>query len=74
VAFRELAERSGDGIVVTLRWDGSAAPGDDVLVDYYDPHQGAFCAFTPPRARALDAFLHPDEDTARAAQRRPRKT
>jgi hypothetical protein len=71
MAFRELAKREGDGIVVCLFWDDSAPPGLDVRVDYRDDRLGVAYSFRPPRDEALEAFEHPNA-YARAAHHRPR--
>jgi hypothetical protein len=58
--LRELAERTGDGIVVQLLWDDSAHPGSDVLVEYRDERSGVSYTLHAPRDRALEVFHHPN--------------
>jgi hypothetical protein len=60
MALRQLAERSGGGIVVQLYWIDSAPPGRDVFVEYRDERQEVFFTVWPPRERALEAFHHPN--------------
>ena len=60
MALRQLAERSGGGIVVQLFWIDSAPPGLDVFVEYRDERLEVFFTLWPPRDRALEAFHHPN--------------
>jgi hypothetical protein len=60
MAARELAERSGDGIVVRLYWDEEAPSGSDLFVVYKDARQGVYYTLYPPRDRLLEAFYHPN--------------
>jgi hypothetical protein len=56
MARRELAQRSGDGLEVTLLWD----PRDDALtVVVQDTREGARFEIPVEGARALDVFEHP---------------
>jgi hypothetical protein len=53
---RELAQRSADGVHVTLLWH----PGtDSVTVEVVDEAGGERFDFEAPKGRALDAFWHP---------------
>jgi hypothetical protein len=58
--MRLLADREAHGIVVRLLWDETSAPGRDVVVEYEDRDEGVAYTLYPPRARALDAFYHPN--------------
>lgn len=58
--MRVLADRDGNGILVRLLWDEASAPGQDVVVEYEDRHEGVAFTLYPPRQRALDAFHHPN--------------
>ena len=60
MALRELAEREADGIVVRLFWDDDRTTGVDVIVAYQDGRRNHSYLLHPPRARALDAFYHPN--------------
>jgi hypothetical protein len=60
MAARELAERSGDGIVVRLYWDEDAPSGSDLFVVYKDARQGVYYTLYPPRDCLLEAFYHPN--------------
>jgi hypothetical protein len=54
--FRELAERSGDGLEVSLLWD----PRDDTLsVRVHDARSGDRFDIPVGDARPLDVFEHP---------------
>lgn len=53
---RELAQRSADGIEVTLYWDPIR---DSVTVEVRDASSRDEFEITIPRDRALDAFHHP---------------
>ena len=56
MARRELAQRSGDGLEVSLYWD----PRDDSLtVVVQDTREGGRFEIPVPGAHALDAFEHP---------------
>lgn len=66
MAARELAERSGGGIVVRLFWDDEQPPGCDVFVEYEDGHEDVSYTLYPPRDRVLDAFYHPNAYAASA--------
>ena len=56
MARRELAQRSGDGLEVTLYWD----PRDDSLtVVVQDAREGGRFEIQVQGACALDAFEHP---------------
>ena len=56
MARRELAQRSGDGLEVSLYWD----PRDDSLtVVVQDTREGGRFEIPVQGARALDAFEHP---------------
>jgi hypothetical protein len=63
---RELAQRSADGIEVTLYWESIQ---DSVTVEVLDTPSAEAFEITVPRDRALDAFHHP---FAYAASRTPR--
>lgn len=52
--LRELAERTQDGLTVTLAWDVD----DDVVILHLVDH-GMTATSTVPSDRALDAFYHP---------------
>lgn len=52
--LRELAQRSSDGLTVTLQWDAD----DDVVVLHVDDH-GRTAVAQVKSDRALDAFWHP---------------
>jgi hypothetical protein len=54
--IRELDHRSGDGIDVTLFWDGGS---NDVFVEVADERAGARFRIAVDAANALDAFAHP---------------
>jgi hypothetical protein len=60
VALRELAERSGGGIVVRLFWNDSAPAGSDLSVEYLDEGEGMSYILYPSRDRVLEAFYHPN--------------
>jgi hypothetical protein len=66
MAARQLAERSGDGAVIQLYWDGSAPSGSEVFVKYEDHRRGVFYTLRAPPERALDAFYHPNAFADRA--------
>jgi hypothetical protein len=56
MARRELAQRNGGGLEVTLLWD----PQDDsVTVAVQDTQEGARFEIPVEGARALEAFEHP---------------
>ena len=54
--LRELDFREGDGIEVTLLWDGVE---DRVLLDVRDARTGEWFVSGVAHADALDAFRHP---------------
>jgi hypothetical protein len=59
---RELAQRTTDGIEVTLFWNEE----NDVLsVRVLDAQTGAYFEIEPERDRALEAFYHPFTYAAR---------
>ena len=64
--MRLLADREANGIVVRLFWDEASAPGQDVVVEYEDRHEGVEYTLYPPAGRALDAFYHPNSYVDRA--------
>lgn len=53
---RELASRSGDGLVVVLTWDPAT---DEVTVSVDDLRSGGRIDIPVPGDQALDAFNHP---------------
>ena len=53
---RELAQRAGNGIEVTLLWTKST---NRVMIAVLDTHSGVQLEFEVDGARALDAFNHP---------------
>jgi len=53
---RELAQRTSDGIEVTLFWSQSS---DSVSLEVLDSRSGERLAFDVDRRAALDAFNHP---------------
>jgi hypothetical protein len=56
MAPREIAQRSSDGLEVSLYWD----PRDDSLtVVVHDSREGGRFEIPVPGAHALDAFEHP---------------
>jgi hypothetical protein len=66
MATRQLAERSGDGIVVELFWDDSAPAGSELFVEYKDEREQVSYTLYPPRDRALEAFYYPEVYARRA--------
>jgi hypothetical protein len=60
MAARELAERSGDGVVVRLYWNDDEPPGSELFVVYEDARRDESYTLYPPRDRALEAFYHPN--------------
>ena len=54
--IRELAQRSGDGIEVTLYWDSQ---DDRLTVSVSDTRTGECFEVDAPRHAALDVFNHP---------------
>ncbi len=57
MAFRELAERESDGLVVRLLWDPER---NQTVLRYRDRRTGDAFATDVPNARALAAFQHPN--------------
>ena len=55
-SVRQLDQRSGDGIDVTLLWDSRS---DQVFVCVVDERLGETFEFGVPPQDALDAFRHP---------------
>lgn len=55
--FRELAKRTGNGIIVQLLWDSLR---DSVLVKYRDERTGDRFIADIPKSQALAAFHHPN--------------
>jgi hypothetical protein len=53
----ELAERSGNGLLVRLLWDSLR---DAVILRYRDGHSGDAFVAEVPKAQALTAFKHPN--------------
>jgi hypothetical protein len=53
---RELANRSDDGMEVTLLWD---AAGDELTVCVCDQREGAYFEIRPEHHLALDVYYHP---------------
>jgi hypothetical protein len=54
--LRELARRSGDGLVVRLFWDSER---NQTVLTYRDRRTGERFGIDVPNARALHAFEHP---------------
>lgn len=54
--LRELAQREGDGIEVTLYWRPER---NDLMVCVSDQRRGAYFVVHPDADVALDAFYHP---------------
>jgi len=54
--YRELAQRSNDGVQVTLSWHPLA---DEVRVCVCDGRRGAYFEIRPERDSALDVYYHP---------------
>jgi hypothetical protein len=54
--LRELAHRSGDGLVVRLFWDPER---DEVVLTFRDRRTGDRFGVEVPKACALRAFEHP---------------
>lgn len=52
----ELAQRTQDGLQVTLLWD---ARSNDVSVEVVDTREASRIQVRVARQRALDAFYHP---------------
>jgi hypothetical protein len=57
MALRELAERSGDGLVVRLLWDPAR---NQAVLRYRDRLTGDAFVTDVPNGRALVAFEHPN--------------
>lgn len=55
-SVRQLDQRSGDGIDVTLLWDSRS---NEVFLTVVDERLGETLEFGVPPASALDAFRHP---------------
>lgn len=53
---RELANRSANGIDVTLAWDSAA---DSVMIEVFDHGNGHRKAFAVRPDQAMNAFRHP---------------
>ncbi len=64
---RELAQRTGDGIEVTLYWN---KPSDRVTIVVFDLRSGEALDFEIDGKAALDAFNHPYAYAATRAQAR----
>jgi hypothetical protein len=64
---RELAQRTGDGIEVTLYWN---EPTDRVTIVVFDLRSGEALEFEIDGKAALDAFNHPYAYAATRAQAR----
>ena len=58
--MRLLADKESSGIDVQLYWDEAADPDRDAVVTYRDRLEGVAYQLRLPRARALDAFYHPN--------------
>jgi hypothetical protein len=58
--MRLLADRRTGGVSVRLLWDETAEAGADIVIEYEDSGEGVDYLLHPPRARALDAFYHPN--------------
>jgi hypothetical protein len=54
--LRELAKRSGDGLVVRLFWDSER---NEVILTFRDRRTGDRFGVEVPKACALQAFEHP---------------
>lgn len=54
--LQNLAERSNNGIAVSLDWDSDL---NTVFITTDDLHTGVSSAFMVPSEKALDAFHHP---------------
>lgn len=65
---RELAQRTGDGIEVTLYWN---KPIDRVTIVVFDLRSAETLEFEIDGRAALDAFNHPYAYAATRAQARP---
>jgi hypothetical protein len=53
---RELANRSANGLDVTLTWDSAA---DSVTIEVFDHSRGRARAFAVRPDQAMNAFRHP---------------
>ena len=60
---RELAQRTSNGVTVSLYWD---SVGDFLSLEVYDEAQDEYFELAVPRDRALDAFHHPYAYRAKA--------
>jgi hypothetical protein len=54
--MRELAQRSGDGLTVTLWWDPIRA---ETYLGLGDQRTGCVDGWAVPKEKAMDAFEHP---------------
>lgn len=57
MAVRELAQRSGNGLIVRLLWDSAR---DCVILRYRDLQSAESFTTEVPRTQALAAFNHPN--------------
>jgi hypothetical protein len=64
MALKELAERSGSGLVVRLLWDPAR---DQTVLRYRDRLTGDAFVTDVPNSRALTAFRHPNAYRPNAA-------